>query len=344
MHDHLLVILRHWLPDEDITSIERISSGLVNENYLIVSNKQKYVLRISPVLKRQGDIHFETMLLQTIPRQRFPYLLPQVIPAGSQPYLKYDDRFCVLFCYFAGYSSYDRSIDDGINEKMLRHLAELIVELHIRFRSVQSTLRPIYYDRQLKEYITFFRRISTNGFFTPTENRLQDSWQDTSEYVIHTAKNILLTLSKDVTELELVHGDIIGSNLLMQQGLIKGLVDFDQMFLFLQEYDLARTLKSVLGFSPSAVQRGKVFDLQNVSKLVQWYKHLYYEKHQKQVPMERLALLPRLIVYANLDSIYYLLRINLDPQQKAEKLRRYVSQIRFFDVPEYLDAFYQAIN
>lgn len=199
----------------EIKKIEFINTGILNSNFLIYSDTQRYVLRIYEADRNLFEEEEELKLLETI-ADFIP--VPQIIKSQRGLHIEeYGTLKFTLFSFIQGETL------DKIDQGVLREIAWYLGKFH---RYSEERVRN--YNRK--------SRIDLDFYMSEIEKSKIDFNEKEKIFSIYEElKNIdFNTLPKGI-----IHADIFPDNVIVKDGHINGIIDFNESYYGPYVYDLA---------------------------------------------------------------------------------------------------------
>lgn len=259
-----------------ITSYKSIKGGLVNFNYILKTNKGKYIVRIvgenSNSKIKHLKIQFE--ILDFLKKENFPYLIPQPLETNnSKKIVNLNKKMMWVYEMIEGANR------DRPNLLQMKQMAKALAIYHKYIKKFKSS---IIKDDSKKRILEGFKKMEYIKGKTESD-RLALKYKD---YF----KNLFLELKNTNYSLKnlFVHGDFDSSNVLFHNKRLNAIIDFDDVSYEPRIFDVAVSLRD------SCCTRGRL-DIQK-SKI--FLKE--YEKISKLSKKEKKRIIP-IILYANID-------------------------------------------
>jgi Ser/Thr protein kinase RdoA (MazF antagonist) len=205
-----------------------------NDNYLIESNRQKYVLRVylngKYYIRDANDFRFELELLNHLLAQGIPVARPVANLQGEWLTVLQSPaktEYAVLFEFVDGRNFHG----EGIRDSDIRRLGELAARMHLAAGTFRSSHHRYHLDerylldgplRTLAEHLAE-RNLGDIDFFAPMAAELRQK---------------LERLPRSAPEYGIIHSDLNGSNHHLEDGKIT-ILDFDHCAYGWRAYDLA---------------------------------------------------------------------------------------------------------
>lgn len=199
----------------EIKKIEFINTGILNSNFLIYSDGERYVLRIYEADRNLVEEEEELKLLETI-ADFIP--VPQIIKSQRGLHIEeYGTLKFTLFSFIQGETL------DKIDQGVLREIAWYLGKFH-----KYSEERVRNYNRK--------SRIDLDFYMSEIEKSKIDFNEKEKIFSIYEElKNIdFNTLPKGI-----IHADIFPDNVIVKDGHINGIIDFNESYYGPYVYDLA---------------------------------------------------------------------------------------------------------
>jgi Ser/Thr protein kinase RdoA (MazF antagonist) len=205
-----------------------------NDNYLIESNEQKYVLRVylngKYYIRDANDFRFELELLNFLLAQGISVARPIANRQGEWLTVLQSPaktEYCVLFAFAEGRNFHG----EGLRDADIRGMGELAARMHLAADKFRTSHHRYHLDecylldtplRTLEEHLAE-RKLGDIAFFEPLAQELRQK---------------LARLPRTAPDYGIIHCDLNGSNLHVDDGKIT-MLDFDQCAYGWRAYDLA---------------------------------------------------------------------------------------------------------
>lgn len=287
--------LQDWY-DIKIKDIEKFSLGYTNKNYLITANnRKKYVARISPHYKKD-HILLESYVLNAIKEHGFYFLIPEIMKNSCNDYFTdLGNKLLTIFYYIPGLH-----IDELTNKRLKKdyissELGRLVGDLHNILYKINTPKTNFTHVELIKSYISNF-----NSYIPK-----QDSgWKS----IIHKEINLIINeISKYKEYYEkikypqtFIHTDIRLDNIIFRNGKISSLLDFDDILIGDQAFDLSSMFIEV--YANHDILSEQIIDLVNIEEFIKFinsYLKIRYIKNKKNF-------LSRVINLINLQALQVL--------------------------------------
>lgn len=206
------------------TDVVRIVEGVMNENYRCVAEGQMYICKVYRY-KTQQDIIPEIDILHDLSTRGFP--CPRILSTLSNETVSLlEGKSCVLYPALSGEPMKE------ITEAILYKVGGLIATLHTSARPAPALINKPSWD---PEDIQYF---------------LRESGDTVASYPFSIAKEIISFLRQeipfytfpDTLPKGVTHQDIKPENILISEGLITGIIDFDNCYYGTLLHDITTTI------------------------------------------------------------------------------------------------------
>ena len=209
-------LVREIIKKDDIVDIEQAQEGCRTSNYIISDiNNHKYVLKI-----------FSDEEHQYKKECRILNMLKNEIPV--QDILKFDrsisigNRYYIIYKYIEGITlSQSLSAGQMISEKIVKQAASILAQIHkFRFEEAGFLDDNLLITNKLKPLNEWYEKFITSK----VENRIGKECVKSIRSLIKKYEEDLLKLDCDI---RLVHGDFQGTNILVHNDEINGIIDWE---------------------------------------------------------------------------------------------------------------------
>ena len=225
-----------------------IPQGSVNSNYLLETNKGKFLLRIDEV-KSEMEVKREIDLLVFLRRHSFPCPHP-IQDRKGRYYRDYENKCLSLYKYAEG----RLLIPERLNSNHLENIGRVLGELHVIGKG---------YKKGIDNRFSF--------------ERVADVYGEVRDRLPSYFKRITRTLDEEVAYLEhylewklpkgIIHGDLFLDNIMFRGEKVVGILDFEAASRGKYIFDLATAVNS-LCFD------GERYDLKRFEALIGGYESL----------------------------------------------------------------------
>ncbi len=238
-----------------VKSFHHIKHGFRNYSFFVQTSTGKYILRIGKRTKERDDIMFEILQLKHLKGLRVPdYVTDQ---KGN---------------FINKYKGHNYSVYRYLEGETPRHISERV------FRQVAKFLGK--YHRQIQSFTTTVERKATIYKFPHSRiKRMKETLPkqfpthvDEIEYLTREVPRLVLPISLPGSAL---HCDVKPENILVENGSLSGVIDFDNCETGPFIFDLGLT---IIWFCTTE----KGLDYKKAKKLIK-----YYESQRKLTPMEK---------------------------------------------------------
>lgn len=201
-----------------ISKIFKIEKGILNSNFLILSGREKFILRIFEADRNKEEEEQEFFFLEKLAKD-IPVSLPVKNILGD--YISIiNGKKIALFNYIEGENL------ENVNIYFLKKIAEFLAKIHKI--SLQENISQKNYSRNSRIDLNLY----LNNFYKININILE------KEFIcqeLEKIKNI------DFSHLPsgIVHGDIFPDNILIKNKEIKAIIDFNESYFAPFIYDIA---------------------------------------------------------------------------------------------------------
>ncbi|NEW05640.1 phosphotransferase [Paenibacillus sp. SYP-B3998] len=298
--ERLAFLMEHWFPDQ-IWTLRIGVGGMNNTTRFVEAGGISYVLRIYETHRDFNKVNFEHTVLLALADQKLPYQLPQPMrlqTGGTVLTIDANEgKLAALFTFTEG----SNPLWD--NAQQLHRFGETVGHLSKTLASIQVELKPEYppyykiehiHPRCTPEVIKQFCLHPPESFSKEITN-LPYIWHRFEAFYEEIPK--LMTLPH-----QLVHGDINGSNMLIdEQGHVVAVLDFEFVTRDVRVMELAVCVSDLI--DPTLSEQ-KLYEVCSV----------FYEGYCSYINLkeEEIRLLPLLIELRRLDVFVHFLGRYLD--------------------------------
>lgn len=206
------------LSENNIISVMPINQGCRTTNYIIESdNKNKYILKV--FFSKEQDYMREIKLLTTLKDNK---MLPvsKIYKVGKDELI--ENRQYAIYEYIDG-----KTIGMAINheykldENLVRSVARALAKIHShKFSKVGFLDEQLHILKELPPLVCWYENLMGNM----AKKRLGKSIVDKINKIVGENKKVLDELDRDI---RLVHGDFQVTNILVKDGKISGILDWE---------------------------------------------------------------------------------------------------------------------
>lgn len=207
-----------------ILNINRCDSGVLNDNYLIKTDKGNYIFRVYN-FKNKEQVKFETEILEFLKQKDFPS--PELLVDKNKELISdFNGKPCLFYKFIEGEQL------KNITPEMMGEIGESMGRLHNLSKDFQPSMKKPTWDPEELEKIAAENKdkMLNSGF--PRAKELMDFTE------IELAKyNFPGDLPKGIT-----HQDIKPENIIVENDKIAGIVDFDNSYIGAFLHDITTTI------------------------------------------------------------------------------------------------------
>ena len=190
----------------------RYKNGISNECYLVATSSGNYVLKVYNKARSREEILFELSLLNQLNSKGFPCPQPQLAIA-DEFLTEYQGSYCSVLSYLPGRSLTQAEIEEGV-------VTEAAV-LYAWLRKALSGVTPLGARANADEEVLSL--VANTHFAYDNLRRLELLNSTIQESVSH--------IGHHIGSQEIVHGDFFYENIIVDNGSIVGVIDFDDAYL-----------------------------------------------------------------------------------------------------------------
>jgi homoserine kinase type II len=186
-----------------------LDNGVQNENYIIVTSKQNYILRVYN-FKNKEDIHYTIKVLMALQKTNFPS--PRLVPTvDNEWYAFYQNKPCIVYYYIPGKNISRTSTN------LLKQIGRLQGVMHtLLLKEYQHTGYAIW------DFESMLRLINSHR-----DSLLKTEFPGILERVVFINGELLKMSFPDQLPEGGTHQDIKPENILISSDRISGIIDFD---------------------------------------------------------------------------------------------------------------------
>lgn len=242
--------------------IKKFKAGVLNDNYLAITEKGNYVFRIYN-FKNKEQVGFETELLEFLKENNFPS--PKLLADNYNELIgNFNNKPCIFYEFIEGEQL--KNITPGI----MSQIGEAMAKLHNLSKNFQPSIKkPTWEPEELKRITAENKNKMLNSGFPRAEELMDFTETELAKY------SFPENLPKGIT-----HQDIKPENIIIKDNKIAGIIDFDNSYIGAFLHDITTTIIWV------CFQNNEL----NESLMKELLKG--YEKERKLTEEERKYLLP----------------------------------------------------
>ncbi|OOM16766.1 aminoglycoside phosphotransferase family protein [Clostridium saccharobutylicum] len=203
------------LEEKDIINIVPVEEGCRTTNYIIKTKNAKYILKVffNKEQDYKKDIKLLNILKDEIPVQRI-YRVDTDLEIGNREYAIYE--------YIEG-KTIGQYLREGyfMDEKFVKEVARILAKIHsYKFNKVGFLDADLHIKEELEPLNLWYERVIGER----VRKRLGNDIVNKIKQVVKQNEKNLLDLDKDS---RLVHGDFQGTNILINKGIVCGILDWE---------------------------------------------------------------------------------------------------------------------
>jgi aminoglycoside phosphotransferase (APT) family kinase protein len=207
------------LDGKDIINIIAINEGCRTTNYIVETNnpKSKYILKI--FFTTEKDHRKEIKLLRKLKENR-SIPVPKIYKVDSHEII--ENREYAIYEYMEG-TSMGQVIDEGyvLKEIFIRDVARGLAQMHsYRFNKAGFLDENLELKEELPSIILWYEQFMGNF----AKDRLGENTVKKINRIVSENKKVLGELDQDI---RLVHGDFQGTNILIKNDKLSGILDWE---------------------------------------------------------------------------------------------------------------------
>jgi len=279
-----------------VKKFELIKGGCVNYNYLLTSDKGKYIIRIVGDKSFSGLDHIKLQfkIFEYLQKKKLPYLLPFPLKAGNKRIINVGKNKVWVYNMIRGRGH------NTPNESQMKEMARALAIYHKHIQGLKGKFSWDSADKRIEKGFRIMEDIKikneSDKLVLKYRNFLKDIYDKVSK--INRKANLLY-----------LHSDFDSSNVMFDKGKIIGIIDFDDAEYGPRAFDICVSLRD------SCNIRGKL-DLRKVKIFLK-----EYEKISKISKEEKELIIP-LMLYANVDMfVWAYCFMGKDPENKIKYMK-----------------------
>ncbi|MFH1822889.1 MAG: homoserine kinase [Patescibacteria group bacterium] len=220
--------IKEFLKDNynlDIIKVEHLKSGVMNDNYLIIDkDKNKYIFRIYNY-KAKEEVTFEIDILNYLNNTDFPNPIV-LVAANQEAVLEFNNKPVIIYKFIPG------DFIKNITPELLYQTGQVSGKLHKLLQNFQPKInKPTWDPEDLKKLAENNREEMIRRKFPRAEELMDFVQTELAKY------NFPESLPKGIT-----HQDIKPENIIVDNNLITGIVDFDNSYYGQLLHDITTTI------------------------------------------------------------------------------------------------------
>lgn len=254
------------LKDQYITSVIPINEGCRTTNYIIKTNEseQKFILKI--FFPSEQNYKKEIKLLSKLKEDNMEHI-PKIYKVGRDEIIQ--NREYAIYEYVEGISI-GEAISKGysLEKSLVKDVARFLAQLHsYRFEKAGFLDEDLKVKKELPLLISWYEKFMGNR----AKERLGKEIEDKINDIVNKNTKILTELDNDI---RLVHGDFQGTNILMKNNKLCGVIDWEFVMAGHPLADIGQFFRYEEYFDASLIQ---VFEEEynknsNYKLIKNWYK------------------------------------------------------------------------
>lgn len=216
-------ILSNWGIDKYKCKV--LKGGVVNNNWIVSTNKNKFVLREVSRFKNKRSLRFEFKYLKYLKSEGFEYKIPiPILTKTKTEFITYDGKVFWLYEYIKG------KIKKELNFEEVKTVAKMMAEYHKlsvkkRFNKIRKSTTDPFFKSAILNFSLEMRSIA---FKKKLKNREDFEFLKMVKILIVMLKNLQVKGYANLNTYPL-HADIKGDNLIWNKKNIIGVIDFDNV-------------------------------------------------------------------------------------------------------------------
>jgi aminoglycoside phosphotransferase (APT) family kinase protein len=211
--DKIIELFEGVLEEENIVNIIPISEGCRTTNYIIETNeyKHKYILKI--FFSKEQNYKREIKLLNKLKTDK-KILVPQIYKMSKDKFIQ--GREYAIYQFIEG-KTLGQAINEGykLEDMFIRDVARSLAKIHSYKFQITGFL---------DENLNIKEELPPLTLGDKCRERLGKDTVERIRQIVEKNKSILMELDKDV---RLVHGDFQGTNILIKDNKLAGILDWE---------------------------------------------------------------------------------------------------------------------
>jgi homoserine kinase type II len=222
-----------------IVSVEPISQGLINHNWVVTSKSGVFIARLANPKRKLRHVLLE---------QKFALAMSNAIPETGFPlaistkrginYVRFEGRILWLYPRLEG------NPKRVLNSRNLKELARLLARMHIAAKTFPLKFSRFESSHKTSKLITFLQRQKKAAIRKKAKSRADIFFLSVVDDVISRIR-ALRWLGYDRLPKVMIHSDAWPSNILFSSNKLTALLDFDDIRCEARVRDLTVVLKDV---------------------------------------------------------------------------------------------------
>lgn len=283
-----------------VKNFELIKGGLVNYNYILKTDKGKYIIRIigDKSINKMKHLKLQFHVVHFLKENNFPYLLPYPIKTNdSKEIINIRGKKIWIYEMIKG-SNYDRP-----NISQMKQMAKVLATYHKYMKKFKGKGKR---DNAKKRILEGFKKME-NIKIKDEADMLALKYRDYFKEIFNKVKNIDFSINQ-----LFIHGDFDSTNVLFSKGKLSAVIDFDELSYSPRIFDVAVSLRD------SCYARGKL-DMKKIKIFLD-----EYAKVIKLTKKEKSMIIP-IILYANVDFfVWVYVYMKKEPENKKKYMREMI--------------------
>jgi homoserine kinase type II len=204
--------------------IKKFKAGVLNDNYLVKTEKGNYVFRIYN-FKNKEQVGFEAELLEFLKKNNF--LSPKLLADNYNELISnFDNKPCIFYEFIEGEQL------KNITPEIMGQIGEVMAKLHNLSKNFQPLIKKSTWEpKELKKIAAENKDKMLNSGFPRGKELMDFTEAELAKY------SFPETLPKGIT-----HQDIKPENIIVKDNKIAGIVDFDNSYIGAFLHDITTTI------------------------------------------------------------------------------------------------------
>lgn len=301
---------------------EKVQIGYSNENYVVYSkNKTKYMLRISPFYRIE-HLWLESYILNNLRNFKLSFEIPHIIKTFNNKYfLRIGNQAFTLFKFIPGTKASRNYLK---KESFIFDLANKTGMLHHYLSKIKIQNTKFGHEYLINSYFDRFK------FYEDSAVSPNNEWKHLLLERMSFIKKELVKYKEYYEKFpflrKFVHTDLRLDNILLKNGKISAILDFDDILIGDQAFDLASMFVEI--FADHNVLSNKLINFVNINGFVKFIKEYIKTRKTKN----RKSFIGRVINLLNLQALQVLSIVGRDPdfdeKQRIKNIIWYSNFIR----------------
>lgn len=218
--------IAHFLQDQyefEVEHIKEIDNGVINSNFFVACRGNEYICRIYNS-RSQKEVQFETDVLEFLAEYDFP--CPHPLHSKNKEIIaSFEERPCIVYPYIRG------SQLKIITSEILHSVGKLMGTLHVHLQKHSPKIHKTTWEPFELEKLVERGRGEIVTTYSHGETIIEFVEQELPKYEF-----------PDTLPVGVTHQDIKPENIIVDNGRIKALIDFDNGYVGALLHDITTTI------------------------------------------------------------------------------------------------------